>query len=87
MSDRILRWPDVVKKVGISRTTLWRMCNDGSFPSPIPLVGRLVGFPESSIDSWIEKRKKDARIARSEIQGIGLVSNKPPVRGPVSREQ
>ena len=43
MSDKILRWPQVVEKVGISRTTLWRMCNQGDFPKPIPLVNRIVG--------------------------------------------
>jgi prophage regulatory protein len=56
---RILRERDVVKKVGLSRMTLWRWSQDGRFPKSRPLgpsVNSPVGWLESQIDEWIEER-------------------------------
>jgi prophage regulatory protein len=56
--ERLLRWPDVKKRVGICRSYANQLVREGKFPKPVKLTlhGRAVGWPESSIDEWIESR-------------------------------
>lgn len=56
MTDSILRRPAVEKMVGLSRSTLYTMMSEGSFPKPIRIGRRAVGWPENSIRDWIAKR-------------------------------
>jgi len=57
MADTILRRPDVQKRTGLSRSTIYAMMATGAFPKPIPLGLRAVGWAESEISSWLEGRK------------------------------
>ncbi|MDX9690649.1 MAG: AlpA family transcriptional regulator [Alphaproteobacteria bacterium] len=56
MSFQIIRLPDVQKKTALSRSTIYALIKERSFPHPIPLGRRAVGWVESEIDAWIEKR-------------------------------
>ena len=52
---RILRQPEVIEMTGLSRTTIWRRVQDGSFPPPIRLGGhgtRAVGWRHTDIHNW-----------------------------------
>ena len=53
---RILRLPHVKNKTGFSRSSIYLKISEGTFPSPISLGGRSVGWLESEIDAWIEER-------------------------------
>ena len=61
MSNKILRFSQVVERTGLSRSTLYNRLNpksksyDPSFPKPSPLGPRLVGFSSHEIDEWVEK--------------------------------
>jgi prophage regulatory protein len=61
MANKILRFSDVQKRIGYSRSTIYNRINprgplyDPTFPKPVPLGPRLVGFSESQINDWIEK--------------------------------
>ena len=57
MSPNILRRPSVEKLTGLSRSTLYAMISKGSFPKPIRLGERAVGWPEVEIIIWLEDRK------------------------------
>ena len=52
--SKILRMPDVLDKVGVSRTTIWRQVKAGIFPSPIRLSARSVGWRENEVDEWLD---------------------------------
>jgi len=54
---RLIRSSEVVKKVGLSRITLWRMEREGQFPKRRRLGLGAVGWLEHEIDDWIESRK------------------------------
>lgn len=55
MSDRLLRPNDAATKLGISRTTLWRIeQSDPTFPRKIVITPRCVGWRESTLDAWLE---------------------------------
>lgn len=60
MSYSILRVKDVIKKTGIQRTNLYRQVKAKTFPAPISLGAKAIGWIESEVDTWIESRM-DAR--------------------------
>ncbi|MCL2298346.1 MAG: AlpA family phage regulatory protein [Proteobacteria bacterium] len=52
--DKILRARDVSKKVGLSRSTIYRLIKLGKFP-PSQIIGlQAVGWKASAIESWID---------------------------------
>ena len=53
---RILRLPDVLARTGLSRSTIYVRLAEGSFPKPVQLGGRAVGWIESDVDTWIRER-------------------------------
>lgn len=50
---RILRLKDVTSQTGLARSTIYKYIDAGSFPKPVPLGGRSVGWVESEIQEWI----------------------------------
>ena len=52
----ILRPPRVQALTGLSRSTIWRMVKDGSFPRPVRLGMRSIGWRESDVMHWLETR-------------------------------
>ena len=54
----MLRFPEVRKRSGLSRSTLWRMERAGTFPSRRQISRRAVGWVESEIDAWIASRRQ-----------------------------
>jgi prophage regulatory protein len=51
--DRILRLKSVIERTGLSRSTVYRKIDDGSFPRQIKIAERCVGWRESHIDKWL----------------------------------
>jgi prophage regulatory protein len=56
----ILRRPQVQARIGLSRSALYGRIKAGTFPAPISLGGKAVGWIESEIDTWL-----NAQIAKS----------------------
>lgn len=54
---KLLRANDVIKILGISLVTLWRMRRAGQFPEPVSISVRAVGWKEATIHEWVESRK------------------------------
>jgi len=52
---RILRLPDLIEKVGLSRAQIYHLISLGEFPSQVKLGLRACGWLESEIDEWIER--------------------------------
>mgnify|MGYP000369959343 CR=1 FL=1 len=61
MIDRIIRRNELEKIVGLSRSGIYLRMDAGTFPRPIPLGGRSVGWLESDIQSWIDARIAEAK--------------------------
>lgn len=51
--DRILRLNAVLNRTGLSRSTLYRKVDDGTFPEQIKIAARCVGWRESAINDWM----------------------------------
>jgi len=60
MNDHVLRVPDVVKKTGLSRGTIWRMEKQGKFPSRVKLTDYAIGYRNSEVETWLTNRPKVA---------------------------
>ncbi len=58
--ERLLREPQVLEIIPVSKATLWRGVKSGQFPKPVRLSSRTVAWTESSIQSYIDKLKKEA---------------------------
>lgn len=60
----ILRRKQVESRIGLSRSTLYERIRAGTFPAPVSLGGKAVGWIESEVDAWlttqIEKSRKAA---------------------------
>lgn len=55
---RILRLPEVLQLVGLSKSTVYALIKAGLFPAPVPLSGaRAVGWILKSVILWIEGRR------------------------------
>jgi prophage regulatory protein len=53
---RLLRKPEVLTLTGIGQTTLHKLISEGSFPKPVPITGKVVGWVDSEIQKWIASR-------------------------------
>ena len=62
MATIILRLPTVKKRTGLSRSTIYLRMSQGTFPKPISLGGRAIGWLENEIDEWIVERIEQSRI-------------------------
>ena len=56
MSDTLLPITLVTKKVGLSKSTLWKQVKAKEFPQPIKIAGA-TRWSENEIDEWIEAKK------------------------------
>jgi prophage regulatory protein len=52
--DRILRLPAVLDRTGLSRSTLYRKIQEGTFPKQIALGVRTAGWRESAVSRWMQ---------------------------------
>lgn len=59
-SRRYLLLKDVIERVRLSRSTIYRLIAAGSFPSPYALSENRSGWLESEIDEWCNSREKRA---------------------------
>jgi prophage regulatory protein len=57
---RIIRRKEVESRVGLARSTIYERIQQGSFPAPVSLGSKAVGWVESEVTSWLEEQ-----IARS----------------------
>lgn len=63
MATAILRLPTVKARTGLSRSTIYLRVSEGTFPKPVSLGGRAVGWIESEIQQWLEQRIEASRKA------------------------
>ena len=64
MANRILRLPEVKSSVGLARSTIYARIEEGTFPKPISLGPRAVGWLESEIQDWVRQKVESSRSSR-----------------------
>ena len=51
--DRILRLNAVLDRTGLSRATLYRKIDNGTFPRQLKISTRCAGWRESTVQAWM----------------------------------
>lgn len=52
--DRILRINTVLDRTGLSRSTMYRKMQNGTFPKNVQISTRCVGWRDSAISEWLK---------------------------------
>ena len=62
---RIIRLREVMALTGLARSTIYKYVEAGTFPQPVPLGGRSVGWVEQEVEDWVLARieERDAAIS------------------------
>jgi prophage regulatory protein len=63
MHPRLLRLKEVMKRTGLSRSTIYGLVKEGKFPKQITITERCVGWVEDEIHDFILKRLEASRGA------------------------
>ncbi|TVO75893.1 helix-turn-helix transcriptional regulator [Sedimenticola selenatireducens] len=63
MNYSILRIEAVKARIGLSRSTLYLRISKGTFPKPVHLGGRAVGWIEAEVNDWLSQQIKASRKA------------------------
>ena len=66
MADRFISMSEVLDRICLSKTHLYRKINAGQFPRPVPLGPQKVAFLESEIEAWMAARLQ----ARDQDEGV-----------------
>lgn len=65
MSTTILRLPAVKSRTGLARSTIYLRISEGTFPQPVNLGSRAVGWIEADIEGWLTGRIESSRKSSS----------------------
>ena len=53
---QFIRPRQVCEMIGVSRTTLWRMVQAGTFPRPVCITERNRGYVLEAVEAWMKGR-------------------------------
>jgi prophage regulatory protein len=89
--DSFMRLPQVQRRTGFSRSTIYKRVSEGTFPRQISLGGRCVAWLESDIDRWIEQRVSQSKeraleTASGEFPKMEIGEARVPVLGRRAKE-
>ena len=73
MHDRLLRRRQVEEITGMSRSSIYRLMQDGEFPRPVRIGPSAVRWRASDITAWVESRP----VATSEFGSPGAAWTRP----------
>jgi prophage regulatory protein len=85
--ERILRLPEVKDRTALSRSSIYKFITEATFPRPVQLGPRAVGWLESEIDGWIADRVASTRHRRSLPPLSALAQNGASMRGAGTRNR
>ena len=57
----VLRLPDVLRATGLGRSTIYRMVAERTFPAPVKLAKRAVGWRHDDVRQWTIGRPSTSR--------------------------
>lgn len=77
---QFIRTRQVLEMIGVSRTTLWRMVQEGTFPQPIQVTGRNAHYVRQAVEAWMRGRAqavpREPRIATPVVTRAPLRSGR-----------
>jgi len=74
-ASRILRLNAVLDRTGLSRSTLYRKVERGTFPAQMRISERCIGWRESEVEQWLRNptlySRHTRRDTRQDPLGLG----------------
>jgi len=70
-SNRIIRWPELHKRIGLSRSQIHNLVAKGLFPAQIKLSDRASGWLESQVNDWLEQKIKNQEQLNNKTRKTG----------------
>ncbi|MDH0201133.1 MULTISPECIES: AlpA family transcriptional regulator [Comamonas] len=61
---RIIRLNEVINRTGLGKTSLYKFIKAKTFPQPIALGERAVGWVEAEVDQWITARVNERDLSK-----------------------
>lgn len=62
---RIIRLKEVIDSTGLARSTIYKYISEGTFPKPVSLGDRCVGWVDSEVHDWILVRIEERDLAEA----------------------
>ncbi|MBD9400085.1 helix-turn-helix transcriptional regulator [Pseudomonas sp. PDM11] len=69
---RIIRLKEVTNSTGLARSTVYKFIAEGTFPKPVPLGDRCVGWVEEEVHDWIMVRIEARDLAAGAGQPVAI---------------
>jgi prophage regulatory protein len=69
---KLLRFPVVRERTGLSRSTIWRLERRGEFPKHHRIAPNIVAWSEVEVSHWIEQRLEDDGSDEREPALVGV---------------
>ena len=63
--DRLLTRAEVESRVGLTKTSIYRMMRAGQFPEPLRISTRAVRWSASEIEAWLADRPRASGEAQA----------------------
>ena len=54
--NRFIRMPDLRQKVGLSKSQIYKLIQQGEFPEPIKLGKKISVWTDSEVEEWMSKQ-------------------------------
>lgn len=54
---KFLRFPVVIERTGLSRSTIYEMMDRDEFPRPVKIGARAIAWPSDRVDQWMAERE------------------------------
>jgi prophage regulatory protein len=70
MNHKIIRLWAVLALTDLSRSTVYNKIANGTFPAPVSLGPRAIGFYESEIHEWLANRPRRARSSHPQTEVV-----------------
>jgi prophage regulatory protein len=72
---RIIRLKEVIDSTGLARSTIYKYIAENTFPKPVSLGDRCVGWVDSEVHDWILARVEErdqAEAAPVRVSRLGV---------------
>ena len=56
--NHIIRLPEVISRTGLSRSSIYSFVKKETFPQPVKLGVRAIGWKTEEVSTWIDNCKK-----------------------------
>ncbi|MFP7836552.1 helix-turn-helix transcriptional regulator [Pseudomonas aeruginosa] len=71
---RIIRLKEVIDSTGLARSTIYKYIKENTFPKPVSLGDRCVGWVDSEVHDWILARIEERDSAEDSSARPGRLS-------------